>query len=221
LNSDQGNSAVLFSGGRDSTLAACREIITRSPATVLLVRCRSGFSVGPDLAQVRLQELRQRFAEVDIQDRIIDITGLVRLIAILNIEQDFAMYRHNLILLGEALAMYAGAIVACHKAELSRLVTGSSGYQAHFTEQMSQVLDWFSEFALRYGITCIHPLRAIDSEETVKHELRLLGVSPKSLESSTMFAESFTTPDVDVAISFLEAKKKTAEQFVSFLTQGG
>jgi len=58
------------------------------------------------------------------------------------------------------------------------------------------------------------------TEERVKIRLAQLGLSTKSLEGATMFADSFSTPSDEVVLEYLVNKRRIAQDILSFLLSG-
>ena len=92
---------VLFTGGRDSTLAACTRMLQNIP--VQLLTMNSGCSLHREVLRYRVKELRERFGSLVLEHQVEDISGSFRSIALINIESDMKKYQKNLILLGEKL----------------------------------------------------------------------------------------------------------------------
>lgn len=211
--------AVLFSGGRDSSLAAC--LMAMRGYKVHLLSFVSGFGVKSEIAEYRFDELRNRFPNNITGRVIIPIFGLVRKIATLNIEQDFAKYKVNLILVGEKLAMHAASTVYCLQNDVELLVDGTSGYQSDgFPEQMPQALEMFRAFHAEYKIRYECPILDFNDDDSVKYLLMEIGISTKSLEGITMFAETFSKPSPEVLQAYIKDKLPSCRQYVSLLTSG-
>lgn len=113
LDNEMPQVAVLFSGGRDSSLAAC--LFALKGYRVHLLSFVSGIGIKSDISDYRYNELHTRFPHHILGRESIPIFGLFRKIAIVNIEEDFAKYKVNLILVGEKMAMHAAAIVYCQQ----------------------------------------------------------------------------------------------------------
>jgi hypothetical protein len=207
--------AILFSGGRDSSLAA--SIYALKGYKVHLLSFFSGIGIKGDISDYRFNELRERFPE-NIESRIsIPIFGLFRRIAILDIEDDFAKYKFNLILVGEKMAMHAAAIVYCLKNNIKLLADGTSGYQENMPEQMPEAFSEFHEFHQEYGINYSTPIRRFLSDNEVKYTLMEIGISTKSLEGISIFAESFSKPQPDVLKAYIKEKLPLCRQFIYFM----
>ncbi len=207
--------AILFSGGRDSSLAAC--IYALKGYKVHLLSFLSGIGIKSEISDYRFEELKILFPN-NIDKRIfIPTFGLFRHVAILNIEDDFARYKFNLILVGEKLAMHASAVVYCLKNNITLLADGTSGYQESMPEQMPEAIKEFQEFSSEYGIDYVTPIRGFLSENEVKYTLMEIGISTKSLEGISIFAESFSKPQPDILKAYIKEKLPLCRQFIDLM----
>ncbi|KMQ72768.1 YcfA protein [Candidatus Burkholderia pumila] len=102
---------VMFTGGRDSTLAASHLMLQGMP--VHLWSGNSGCSLHRGIIAYRVDELRQRFGYLVVKHVVQDISGAFRTIAIAEFEDDILHYRKNLVLLGEKVAIHAHIIDYC------------------------------------------------------------------------------------------------------------
>jgi predicted subunit of tRNA(5-methylaminomethyl-2-thiouridylate) methyltransferase len=206
--------AVMFSGGRDSSLAAV--IYCTGGFRVKLLRFTTGFGIPSPLPEIREAELRKRFDDAILPTpEPIVVYGLVRRIAIAEIEDDFRQFDgKNLVLLGEKLALHAASIVHCLNNEIEILADGTSGYQTEMPEQRDTAIDFFRELARRYGVRYETPVKAASSSDEVKYALLEAGISTKSLEGISMFADSFSIADDATVGAYLEFKKAHALNYI-------
>lgn len=211
---------ILFSGGRDSTLVAAMALSNPSFSKIHLLTMNTGLGWGPNLRAIRIRELQERFPHKEIMSTNIDVRGAVKEIALVSIEQDFSEFGVNTIPLGETLAVLLGAIHYCKKSSLCRIQNGYTLYQRHFSEQTSASRAWLVQLAKQFGIRLESPLAAFSSEEDVKKLLRLLNISPKSMERNYMFADSFTVPCDESIVKYYETKKILAESILAFWQTG-
>jgi hypothetical protein len=89
---------VMFTGGRDSTLAACHLMLQDIP--VHLFSANSGCSLHRGILSYRVEELKKRFGELVLTHVVQDISGAFRGIAIASLEGDILQDKKNLVLLG-------------------------------------------------------------------------------------------------------------------------
>jgi len=208
---------VMFTGGRDSTLAACYLMLQGIP--VHLYSANSGCSLHRGILAHRVDELKNRFGELVVAHTVEDISGTFRSIAIENIEGDILKYRKNLVLLGEKLAIHAHLIDFCRRHDIDVINDGITHYQQEFPEQRlvakEYLVDLMQEFSIQYN----SPIYEFaQSSDDVKYRLLQLGISTKSLEGVSIFGDSFTTPSDDTIISYLREKTPLALNIVKFLS---
>jgi predicted subunit of tRNA(5-methylaminomethyl-2-thiouridylate) methyltransferase len=213
--------AVMFSGGRDSSLAAV--IYCTRDFRVQLLRFMTGFGIPSPLPGIRETELRNRFEDAILPTpEPIGVYGLVRRIAVAEIEDDFRRFDgKNLVLLGEKLALHAASIVYCLNNGIEVLADGTSGYQADMPEQRDTAIDFFRELAQRYEIRYETPVKSATSGDEVKYALLEAGISTKSLEGISMFADSFSMADDDTVRAYLEFKKSHAISYIERFASSG
>lgn len=72
--------AILFTGGRDSSLVACLESL--QDKEVHLITCNSGIGIKSELSEMRVKELIERFPNNIVGRTILPTYGLFRSIAI-------------------------------------------------------------------------------------------------------------------------------------------
>lgn len=205
---------VLFSGGRDSTLVACLLALKGVKLHLLTGSC--GLGIGTEVVEIRFQELSRKFSDNIVTWKTLDIKGLLGVLAFRNIENDFREYRTNLILLGEKMALHTEAILYCLLLGIKYIADGTAKYQAHLAEQTPEAVTFFREFSEEYGIQYLTPIHEAASEQQVKDNLFILGISTKSLESITLLSDSFSKPNEGVSALYLAQKKPICAQYIAF-----
>ncbi len=207
---------VMFTGGRDSTLAACYLMLQGIP--VHLWSGNSGCSLHRSLLSLRVEELKNRFGDLLVAHTVTDISGAFRAIAIEQLEQDILTHRKNLVLLGEKLAIHAHLVDFCRRNQIAVVNDGITYYQQEYPEQRQVAKRFLVEMMAQYGISYQSPIYEFArSAEDVKYRLLQLGLSTKSLEGISLFADSFTTPDDEVILAYLQDKAPQAQDIISFL----
>lgn len=99
---------------------------------------------------------------------------------------------------------------------------GIAYYQREFPEQRQVAKDYFVEFLKGYGITYNSPIYEFaKSADDVKYRLLQLGVSTKSLEGISIFADSFTEPSDQIILDYLHAKENLSRDIIEFLSGEG
>jgi 8-oxo-dGTP pyrophosphatase MutT (NUDIX family) len=204
--------ALLFSGGRDSTVAVL-ELMAQGYEPHL-IRFRSGMGIDNGLAASRVEELERVLSGRDLNFVTRDVQGLVRRICFVDLVDDVSTDGCQQILLGEACAMIASATVYCMAREIPNIAIGATLYQAHYPEQRSTSLDTFRGFANEYGVELLTPVANIGSELEIKERLRMAGLSTKSLESTSLLADiDDHQPEAAVA-AYLQRKLPLMREFV-------
>lgn len=208
---------VMFTGGRDSTLAACYLMLQGIP--VHLWSGNSGCSLHRGILSHRVDELKKRFGDLVIDHTVADISGAFRSIAIENLEKDILNYRKNLVLLGEKLAIHAHLVDFCHRNGISTVNDGITHYQMEFPEQRPVAKTFLVEMMAQYDIQYHSPIYEFaKSADDVKYRLLQLGISTKSLEGISIFADSFSTPSDETILAYLREKAPLAQNIVRFLS---
>lgn len=207
---------VMFTGGRDSTLAAATLMLRGIP--VHLFTANSGCSLHRDILDYRVRELQARFGDLVVCHEKRDISGAFRSIAIASIEADIMLFRKNLVLLGEKIAIHAHVIDYCKRNGIGIINDGITLYQQEFPEQRSIAREYFRVFIAEYGIEYRSPIYELAiSADVVKYKLLALGLSTKSLEGISVFADSFTTPTDEVIAAYLECKENLSRELIALL----
>lgn len=197
---------ILFSGGRDSSLAACIAASKSTEPTHLLT-VENGFGFGPRLVHLRVAELNDAFGEEAFVHHTVSVRGVTQMIALRELEKDAQEFSTSLITLGSAAAMVARAAAFALSHECDTVMTGYSGYQRHFPEQTDEALGWFKGFYAEYNLAFECPIREFTSEREVQDALLLYDISGKSLERSSPFADSFSPASGADIIGYLEKKR--------------
>ena len=205
--------AIMFSGGRDSSLATVTYCLRGYD--VQLLRFSTGFGIPSPLPGIREAELRARFKNQLLPSVLMPVYGIVRAISSATIEEDFRRFNgKNLVLLGEKLAIHAASLTFCLENQINILADGTSGYQAEMPEQRPVAIGFFRDLSTRYGIRYETPIVEAGSELDVKYALLEAGMSTKSLEGLSMFADSFTKADDQTILAYLQSKEHIACSYI-------
>lgn len=212
--------ALMFSGGRDSSLVAC--LYALQGDTPHLLSFKTGLGINGDgLREMRVAELRDRFPGQIDNWSTLPAFGLVRKIATCDLENDFRTFAgKNLILLGEKLALHACSLAYCLKNGIKVVADGSSGYQTYLPEQRPVALSFFHKLSERYGVTFETPVADVRSEDEVKYALLELGLSTKSLEGTSMFADSFSEASDSTIAAYLRRKEVLVDEYLQLVLEG-
>lgn len=216
---DKKKVAVLFTGGRDSSLVACLEALQGNE--VHLLTCNSGIGIRSELSQIRVDELKERFPEQIAGRTILPTYGLFRSIGIEKLEDDFRRWGINLVLLGDKLAIHAAATVYCLQNGIDRIVDGCVGYQKDLAEQKEIAIELLKDFEKEYGIQYESPIYHYGSQDDVKYALLTLGLSSKSLEGVSIFGDAFSEPSEQQVKEYIVDKLPICHRHIEFMTKTG
>jgi hypothetical protein len=209
---DENTTLVLFSGGRDSSLAAC--LLVTGGRRVHLLTCNNGVCIGGDLSQHRFVELQTALGQRLEGRTVLSSMGLFRRVALQDIESDFARFGKNLILLGSQLATHTEGIVFCLDHGLKSMAVGSTKYQEHFPEQMGVGREKLRAFCGEFGIAYQLPVGDFATEDEVKYRLLDYGVSTKSLEAVSIFSDTFSQPTEDQVAEYIDLKLPICREYI-------
>ncbi len=206
---------VMFTGGRDSTLAASVLMLREIP--VILFTGDSKCGLHRDVLKYRLDEMKRRFGSLVVEHVVEDVSGTFRAIALENLEGDILKYKKNLILLGEKLALHVHVINFCKRHGIETVNDGIVSYQQDLPEQRKIAKSFLVNFMAEYGIDYQSPIYDVNSQDDVKYKLLQLGLSTKSLEGVSIFGDTFSVPSDDDIRCYLEDKISLARRITSFL----
>jgi hypothetical protein len=162
-------SILMFSGGRDSTLAALR--MCKLGLAPVLVTVSSWHLTG-------IARVRQRVQEIDRC-----LTASVPWLVVRQPEDlrtDTSFYERTCLPCHHAYVI-AGAAAAA-KAGVNILGFGYAGYQASWPEQTPLAAKRLSSVLNRHGIELVLPVYDLDSRERAIEELTARGLSTEALE---------------------------------------
>jgi 8-oxo-dGTP pyrophosphatase MutT (NUDIX family)/predicted subunit of tRNA(5-methylaminomethyl-2-thiouridylate) methyltransferase len=203
---------VLFSGGRDSSLTAC--LLAKEGYAVHLLTAYNGAVVKGDISDYRYQELRAAFPDNIVHREIVPSFSLFRRIAIATIEADFVKYRTNLIPVGDAVASHAEAIVYALKNNIPSVASGFASYENRYPEQTPSVISLLRSFLSEYGLSYLTPVYSYRHVDDVKYALFDFGVSTKSLEGTSLFADSYSVPDTSALLEYVQDKLSACREYI-------
>lgn len=204
---------VLFSGGRDSTLVAAD--LLSAGKDVELLTFSTGLGFGPDLLKLRIEEMSNKYAgQAELRVRHQHVEGLVRQFALRSIEIDMLTDGVNLVHLGESLALLVAAARRCKEVGTSSIFAGYVAYQAHLPEQRPATIRWANEVLLDFGLSLSTPLDTVESEDLVKERLWMHNLSPKSLERSSMFADTHSVATDAAILAYLSRRSDLVRELI-------
>lgn len=159
----------MFSGGRDSTLAATR--LGRSGSLLVLITVSSGHLVGIDRVRQRLRELSKILPAQ---------TPWIQVRQPTELRTDTSFYKQTCLPCHHAYVVVSGALARA--TGVHRLALGYSGYQAEWPEQTPLAIESLGRVLNRHGITLELPVRDILAREDAIRELADQGLDPQALE---------------------------------------
>lgn len=171
---------LLFSGGRDSTLAAVR--LARTGAILTLVTVTSTHLVGIDAVRSRLSELKPHLPGTTVWMHVVQPTDLpedpgLRSPTCLPCHQSYAA---------------TGAVMA-RRFNARRLAFGYAGYQSDWPEQGPDAICRLTALLAQQGIELVLPVYDLDTKEAAVDELKAYGLSPIALEQKCL-QQQFNIP---------------------------
>lgn len=208
----------MFSGGRDSSLAVC--LLAQAGYEVTLLTTSAGASLGEDLVKYRVEELRRAVPGQDLPWKQVSTPGLFRSVALADIERDFARWKTNLVLLGGQIASLTEGIVTCLNHGWTQLATGYAKYEHEYMEQDPVAVDRLRAFCGEFGIELLMPVYDYTSVDHVKYSLLNFGVSTKSLESVSLFGDTFSPANPDAIAAYIDDKLDVCRSYVMLKTTG-
>lgn len=164
---------VMFSGGRDSTLAAVR--LQRTETRIALVTVTSGHLVGIDRVKSRLRELARVLPPE---------TPWVLVRQPRDLATDTSFYERTCLPCHHAYVVVSAAIAA--SASARRLAFGYAGYQAHWPEQTPLAVSRLEQVLARHGIRLELPVYNLQTRTAALAELADLGLSSAALEQKCL-----------------------------------
>jgi hypothetical protein len=160
---------LMFSGGRDSSLAALR--LVKSGLMPTLVTITSDHLFGIEAVRLRLTELRRV------------LPGSIRWLRVdqpKELATDTSFYAQTCLPCHHAYVVVAAAIARSLRS--SRLAFGYTGYQSGWPEQTPLATDRLRRVLAEYDITLDLPVLDLASREEAQAELAQAGLSSDALE---------------------------------------
>lgn len=210
------NVAILFTGGKDSSLVACLEAAKGN--NIHLLTGVSGIGVKGELSDIRVKEITERFPNVTVTRTFISTSALLRKITIKDIEKDILRWKCNLVLLGDKMAIHAAATSYCFENNITRLLDGAVKYQEDLVEQKIVAMEFFFKFEDSYGISYESPIYNYGNRKEIKYALMEFGISNKSLEGVSIFGDSFSEPDENMILEYMNEKIHFCHEHIRLLS---
>ncbi len=181
---------LLFSGGVDSTMAACR--LAEEHEQVHLLSFENGYGhYKMNRTTRRAEEVKCRYPG-KVTHSIISIQDLFEQMVVNTLEEDYKKYGSGFIwCMGCKLAMHTRAIIYNVEHEIYRIADGSSFATAEMVEQMPLSVAKIRSFYCEYGFAFSNPVYTDKREDSIKALKRMgfrqglrigdrfLGIQPK------------------------------------------
>ena len=204
---------LLFSGGRDSSLAVVRLI--EMGYKIHLLTFDNGATEDIAKSNLRLSEYSDEIKKNIITRKIINSKELFKKIALSNIETDITHFQKNLICMGCKMAMHTISLNYCLKNGIKVIADGYTYYQKEWPEQMPKAIDEIKKFHGQYGVKYVNPVYDIRSKEKAKEELDSYELSTNSLEGKCIFGGTFSTPIEKDVVEYIKEKISICEDYLN------
>ena len=196
--------AVLFSGGLDSSLAAC--FMLEKNYDIDLLHFDQGALITNNLYSIRAEELKKAYPKRNINLFNINVSGIFRKIALVSIEQDILKYKHSLICLGCKISMHLQTIIYCHENNISVVADGSAARQKRYAEQSPSSINYLRSLYSKYKIQYLTPIYDLEKSD-IKYNLFDRGITIQPLEDTCLFSHTFTSSPDDSIIAYIKDKQ--------------
>lgn len=210
---------VLFSGGRDSSLA-CLEM-ARKEFDLHLLTFNNGAIMNINYSDYRYGELVKLMPNRIKSRLLLSSFGLFKEIALMNIEEDFKKYKTNMICLGCKLAMHVLSLVYCIKNDVKLITDGYTEYQKKYMEQSPEIINEVKKLHSEFGVEYLNPVYHVRDKAEVKRRLLIAGMSPKSMEGTCLFGDTFSTPKSEAAIRYMKEKSEVCRSYINDYIKNG
>ena len=164
---------LMFSGGRDSTLAALR--LSKETRSLTLVTVTSDHLVGVDAVRRRLLELRQHLAPD---------TSWLRVAQPVNILTDESSYARTCLPCHHAYV--AVGVRVARERGIRTLAFGYAGYQSSWPEQTPYAVERLSAALSKVDVDLVLPVYDVRRKEDALEELSSQGLSTAALEQKCL-----------------------------------
>jgi len=164
---------LMFSGGRDSTIAAAR--LSKIGAKLCLVTISSGHLVGINRVRQRIQEMNSILPP---STRWLHIKQPTELRTDTSFYQKTCLPCHH--------SYVVASSVMAFRLSISNLAFGYAMYQSAWPEQSPMAISRLTNILARHQIGLLLPAYNIDSRARAEELLRQLGLSSESLEQKCL-----------------------------------
>ena len=168
---------LMFSGGRDSSLAALR--LAAAGVRLVLVTISASHLVGVDSVRARVRELAAHLPLT---------TPWIRISQPQDIGADTSFYERTCLPCHHAYIVASAAV--CRALGLHHVALGYVSYQGGWPEQTLPAITRLRSVLGRYGLTLLLPVYDVSAQGQAEVELTNSGLSPTSLEQKCLLQVS-------------------------------
>lgn len=168
-NGEMAQCVLMFSGGRDSTLAAMR--LLQRGMSLTLITITSDHLHGINAVKQRLKELKSNFPQN---------TEWILIRQPAELHTDTSFYKQTCLSCHHAYVVVAGVIAKA--LGISRLAFGYAGYQNDWPEQTPLAVSRLGQVLAESGISLLLPVYDLPSRSIADDELAAFGLSRGALE---------------------------------------
>lgn len=202
---------VLYSGGLDSSLAAC--LMIEQGYDVDLLHMNQGALISNHLSKIRYQEIKEIYPKSNITLSYMQVAGYFRSIALASIENDILENGVNLVCIGCKLAMHAKAIIHCLNNNIKNVADGATKRQERYGEQRKCAIERIRKLYQKYGINYVNPVYEYEKTD-IKYGLFDRGLTIQALEDTCLFSKTFTTPTDSMIETYIDKKSKIFNEII-------
>ncbi len=196
----------LFSGGKDSFLSTCK--LAEQGYTVLLITYKNGCSLCIQNTKHEVERLIKKYGEKVHFLGYYPTVGIWRefFLPFLNLKPSEIKEKYGEITYSQfncltcRTTMYLYSIVFCNYLGIKKISDGARPSQG-FVVELPSMLERYEKLLSKYEIELLLPVQYIDSDWTVKNELLLRGIVPKTLEPQCLIGVPLPNgkkPDEDI-----------------------
>jgi hypothetical protein len=197
---------VMFSGGRDSTIAALR--LSRRGVALRLVTVSSGHLFGIERVSKRIRELQPILPAATLWVQVKQPTDL---------RTDTSFYEMTCLPCHHSYVVVSGVLASLARAR--RLAFGYAKYQSDWPEQSPLAIDRLASVLNRHGIGLELPAYDLSSREAAIRELTEIGLSVESLEQKCMQQISNVALAPDRLVQQIDLWERAIDQSMSRLEE--
>ncbi|MBQ3519653.1 MAG: 7-cyano-7-deazaguanine synthase [Clostridia bacterium] len=203
--------AMLFSGGLDSSFAACKML--EQGYDIELLHFDQGALISNNLSLIRLKELSEAYPKAKINIHNLNTSGLFRKVALTTLESDILKYKISLVCLGCKLAMHIQSIIFCKNNGITVIADGATKRQNRYSEQREIAIEYIKKLYNEYGIEYLNPVYFFEKKE-IKYGLFDRGITIQPLEDTCIFSNTFTVASDIVIEQYINEKYNLCKKLI-------